>query len=779
VITKARAGVLVAVFVALSVSAVRLAAAEDFEVTGPVRHDRSPSLRAMRPLPPSASAKARQRRLLRVPSAHTAKGPVFADPVLQAAPGLSFTPSTTGNFEGIASAEQSATIGWVLPPDTNGAIGPNHYVQIANISFAVYQRDGTRIYGPAAINTLWQNFGATCGVSNDGDPTVLYDHLADRWFISQLAIPNFPSGPFYQCIAVSATGDPLGSWYRYEYVISDTKLNDYPKFGVWPDGYYLSVNQFGNCVDSLPPFGFITCDWAGPRAVVFERAQMLNGQTARMVSFEKSAANLGGLLPSGLDGPPPPTGTPNYFIQMDDGVWFTPSVADRLQIWAFHVDWSLDPPVATFGPSQATDPDVSALLLPTASFDSNMCGYQPNCIPQPGADIFGFPSPAVDALSDRLMHRLQYRQFPTHESIVATHTVDVGGDRAGMRWYELRKDAGGEWSIHQQGTYGPNDGDHRWMGSIAMDQAGNIALGYSVSSLTTWPSIRYVTRDAADPLGQMGQEASIVEGSGAQLDSSGRWGDYSAMTVDPTDDCTFWYTQEYYHDLEYFYGRNWQTRIASFKLPSCGTPTLPSLSVSDATVTEGNAGTVNAVFTVTLSAASAQTVTVSYATANGSASAGSDYAAASGTLTFAPGTTSQTVTVAVTGDTLPEANETFLVNLGSPTNATIAKGQGQGTILNDDAAPGSITVVSPNGGENWRSGQKRTIQWTSSGVTGPVRIDLARDGVNYTETIAASTTNDGVDRWTVTGPATSTARIRVCTVNLAVCDGSNGVFRIR
>jgi hypothetical protein len=288
-----------------------------------------------------------------------------------------------------------------------------------------------------------------------------------------------------------------------------------------------------------------------------------------------------------------------------------------------------------------------------------------------------------------------------------------------------------------------------------------------------------VTRDAADPLGQMGQEASIVEGSGAQLDSSGRWGDYSAMTVDPTDDCTFWYTQEYYHDLEYFYGRNWQTRIASFKLPSCGTPTLPSLSVSDATVTEGNAGTVNAVFTVTLSAASAQTVTVSYATANGSASAGSDYAAASGTLTFAPGTTSQTVTVAVTGDTLPEANETFLVNLGSPTNATIAKGQGQGTILNDDAAPGSITVVSPNGGENWRSGQKRTIQWTSSGVTGPVRIDLARDGVNYTETIAASTTNDGVDRWTVTGPATSTARIRVCTVNLAVCDGSNGVFRIR
>lgn len=777
-ITKAHAGVLVAVVVALSLSAAHLAAAEDFEVTGPLRHDRSPSLRAMKPLPPSASANARQRRLLRVPSAHTAKGPVFADPVLQSAPGLSFTPSTAGNFEGIASTEQSDTIGWVLPPDTNGAIGPNHYLQTVNVSFAVYQRNGTRIYGPAAINTLWQNFGATCGVSNDGDPTVLYDHLADRWFISQLAIPNFPNGPFYQCLAVSATGDPLGSWYRYEYVISDTKLNDYPKFGVWPDGYYLSVNQFGNCVDTLPPFGFITCDWAGPRAVVFERDRMLNGQAARMVSFEKSPANLGGLLPSSLDGPQPPAGTPNYFVQVDDGVWFTPPVADRLQVWAFHVDWSLDPPVATFGPSQPTDPDTSSLLLPTASFDSNMCGYEANCIPQPGTDFFGFPSPAVDALSDRLMHRLQYRQFPTHESIVATHTVDVGGDHAGLRWYELRKDTGGEWSIYQQGTYAP-DGVHRWMGSIAMDQAGNIALGYSVSSLTTWPSIRYVTRDATDPLGQMGQEASVVVGGGAQLDSSGRWGDYSAMTVDPTDDCTFWYTQEYYQELEYVYGRNWRTRIASFKLPSCGTPTLPSLSISDATVTEGNAGTVNAVFTVTLSAASTQTVTVSYATANVTAMAGSDYVAASGTLTFAPGTTSQTLTVAVNGDTVFEGNETFLVTLGSPSNATIARGQGTGTILNDDTAPGSVTVVSPNGGESWRRGQNRTIQWTSSSVTGPVRIDLARDGASFTETIAGSTANDGVYRWTVTGPATNTARIRVCTVDVSICDASNATFRIR
>jgi hypothetical protein len=755
------------------------ATAEDFMVSGPSRRDTSPTLRAMPVLPPSAPPNALQRRLLRVPSSHLSKGPLTVDPVLQTVRGLSFTPATSGNFEGIASAEQSSSVGWVIPPDTNGAIGPTHYVQIVNITFAIYRRDGTRIYGPAGINTLWQGFGATCGVSNDGDPTVLYDHLADRWVVSQLAIPNFPNGPFYQCIAVSASGDPLGAWHRYEYVISNTKLNDYPKFGLWPDGYYLSANQFDNCVDQLPPFGFITCDWAGPRAVVFERAKMLDGQLARMVAFEKSPANLGGLLPSSLDGPPPPVGTPNYFTQVDDGAWFTPAVADRLQIWPFHVDWGADPPAASFGPSQATDPDVSSIVLPTAPFDSNMCGYQPNCIPQPGTDIFGFPSPAVDALSDRLMHRLQYRVFPTHESIVATHTVNAGNQRAGLRWYELRKDTAGEWGVYQQGTYAPNDGNHRWMGSIAMDQTGNIALGYSLSSLTTWPSIRYVVRAGGDPLGELGQEATIVQGSGAQLDSSGRWGDYSAMSVDPTDDCTFWYTQEYYHDLEYFYGRNWQTRIASFRLPSCGTGPVPSISISDTTVAEGNAGTVNAVFPVTLSAPSDQTITVAYATADGSATAGVDYVAASGIVDIPPGATGATITVAVISDTVPEATEAFFVNLSNPTNATLANMQARGTIVDDDVSPGSITVLSPNGGENWRVGQNKRIKWTSTGVVGSIRIDLARDGVSYTETIAGSTVNDGVDSWVVTGPATNSARIRICSVDLSVCDASNAVFKIR
>jgi len=773
---------IVAALVALtSLPAGAAPSAGDPEIARPTAHDTSPALRHMPALAPKTEGpKGPLTHFTRIPPSRIPHGKLVLDPVLQSTPGPLLTPSTTTNFEGTASVEQSASIGWVLPPDTNGAIGRTHYVQLVNVVLSIFQRDGQRVYGPVAINTLWQGFGQVCGVRNDGDPIVLYDHLADRWFISQLAIPNFPNGPFYQCIAVSTSSDPLGSYHRYEYVISDTKLNDYPKFGVWPDGYYYSVNQFDNCRDELPPFGLIVCDWAGPRVAVFERSQMLNGAPARMVAFEKSPANLGGLLPASLDGPAPPAGTPNYFTQVDDGAWFNPAVADRLQVWGFHVDWTLDPPAASFGPSSATDPDVSAVVLPTAPFDSNMCDYQENCIPQPGQDFFGFPSPAVDALADRLMHRLQYRSFPTYDSIVANHTVDVGGDHAGVRWYELRKDASGAWSIYQQGTYAPNDGDHRWMGSIAMDQTGNIALGYSVSSATTWPSIRYVTRTPIDPLGELGQEATIVAGSGAQLDSSGRWGDYSAMSVDPLDDCTFWYTQEYYAELEYVYGRNWRTRIASFKLPSCGAPTVPSISISDVTVTEGNTGTVSAVFTVSLSTATSSVVTVNYGTADGTATAGSDYVATSGTLTFAPGTTTQLVSVTVNGDTAPEGDETFFVNLSNAVGATIADAQGVGTIRNDDSAPtGTITVVNPNGGEQWRVGQSRNVQWTSSGVAGNVRIDLARDGVNYTESIAGATANDGIQRWTVTGPVTSSARIRVCTTNLTVCDTSNGTFRIR
>ncbi len=443
-------------------------------------------------------------------------------------------PPTIANFEGLNN------VNYVLPPDTNGDIGPNHYVQIVNLSFAVYDRGGSLLLGPLPNNTLFQGFGGPCQTTNNGDPIVLYDHLADRWLLSQFAIPNDPYGPYYQCIAVSATGDPIGQWHRYEFLVSDTKLNDYPKFGVWPDGYYMTVNQFE--YDS----GW---DWAGQGVAVFERDQMLVGGEARM--FFKDLyiedPNLYSMLPADLDGLPPPLGSPNPFVQMDDNVW-----GDQLQVWNFSVNWAS--PSASFTRQNA---------VPTAPFDSNMCSGDRNCIPQPGGI-------KVDAISDRLMYRLQYRNFGNHQSLVVNHTVDTGGDHAGVRWYELRKTGGG-WSIFQQGTWAP-DSDHRWMGSVAMNSKGDIGLGYSVSSETTYPSIRFTGRLAEDPPGQMTfSEGEIKSGSGFQTSSSGRWGDYSMMAVDPVDDCTFWYTQEYYAVSG---DRPWQTRIASFKLRECGNPTI-------------------------------------------------------------------------------------------------------------------------------------------------------------------------------------------------------------
>jgi hypothetical protein len=541
-----------------------------------VRHDTSPELRSVPAIPPTAGPKTVELRRPRLPRGHGPRVKLGRDPVLQDFAGPLNMPSAT-SFDGVSN------VNGVLPPDPNGSVGPSHYVQWVNLSFAVYSKAGALLYGPASGNTLWQGFGGPCQAENGGDPIVLYDKQADRWFMSQLAYPNFPNGPFYQCIAVSQTGDPLGAFHRYAFVISDTALNDYPKFGVWPDGYYLAVNQFV-CFDLIPPFGFYVCDWAGQGAFAFERDKMLSGQAAQMIGFSLPVSNLGGMLPADWDGPtPPPPGAPNVYVQADDDVWFSPTLPqDRLQLWPFHVDWA-NPALSTFGPNPP-GADVG-LVLDVQPFDSNMCDYAANCIPQPGFDLIGQPSPSVDALADRLMYRLQYRNFGTHETLVVNHTVDVDGtDHAGIRWYELR-DAGSGWSVHQQGTYGP-DSRHRWMGSVAMDGAGNIALGFSLSSRDpeTYPAVVYVGRLAADPLGTLPQAETIMwAGNGAQEDSSGRWGDYSSMSVDPTDDCTFWYTHEYYPSTDVITGMNWRTRIGSFKFASCGgapTDTPPAVAVT-------------------------------------------------------------------------------------------------------------------------------------------------------------------------------------------------------
>jgi hypothetical protein len=456
--------------------------------------------------------------------------------------GAQAMPDPLRNFEGINN------VNGLSPPDTQGDVGPHHYVQWVNVSFAIWDKGGNLLYGPVNGNTLWDGFGGACETTNDGDPVTLYDPLADRWLMSQFALPNYPNGPFYECIAISQSGDPTGAWYRYAFGMPSNKMNDYPKLGVWPDAYYMSANQY--TTSSM---------WGGVAVAAFDRAAMLNGDTdARMVFFDVGAVDstFDTLLPADLDGPnPPPADAPGYFVAWADDYWHG-IPEDTLYIWEFHVDWEV-PTNSRFGLANHA-PSAS---VPTEDVDPNLCGFSFNCIPQP------ITSQKVDAIPGWLMHRLQYRNFGGYETLVSNHTVDVNGaDHAGIHWFELRRQQE-TWALHQEGIYAP-DTEHRWMGSIAIDHVGNLALGYSVSSISTYPSIRYTGRLAADPLGTLPlSEAELIAGGGSQTNSN-RWGDYSMMAVDPVDDCTFWYTQEYYQTTS---AVGWQTRIGAFRFPNCTT----------------------------------------------------------------------------------------------------------------------------------------------------------------------------------------------------------------
>jgi len=518
-------------------------------VSSSVANDLSPPLRILTGIPAPLNAVREMTRPGRVPRSQAAGAsalPSGVDPVLQSTQGSTPMPVPILSFDGLSNADNGAVLGGgAVPPDTTGDVGPNHYVQMVNTVLAVFDKAGRRLVGPVPSSNLWRGFGGPCEQTNDGDGIVLYDHLADHWLVSQFALPNFPAGPFFQCVAISQTPDPTGVYFRYAFLMSTTKLNDYPKFGVWPDAYYMAINQFLG----------LTGQPAGQGAVAFERDKILVGQPARMVLFEDVFPGqpfVQGLLPSDLDGTPPPVGAPNYFAAFrDDALGFS---SDQLQIFEFRANWA-NPAASTFtGPTSLT----------TAAFNSNLCNFALilDCLPQPGT------TQRVDAISDRLMFRLQYRNFGDHEALVTNHTVDVDGTtHAGIRWYELHRRGGG-WSIHQQGSYAP-DANHRWMGSIAMDGDGNIALGYSVSSSSVFPSIRYAGRLAEDPLGKLSfVEATLIAGGGSQ-NGANRWGDYSTMSVDPTDECTFFYTQEYYASSS---PAGWRTRIGSFRYPSCGQP---------------------------------------------------------------------------------------------------------------------------------------------------------------------------------------------------------------
>jgi hypothetical protein len=494
------------------------------------------------------------------------------DPVVEHVAAAPAMPLPSNNFEGIGqefSGPGGTFIVQSAPPDTNGAIGPHHFVQTTNTDLAIFDKSGTVLFGPVQINTLWSGFGGGCETNNDGDPVVQYDQFADRWIVSQFSISTTP---FLQCVAVSTTGDPTGTYNRYSFSFGNTNFNDYPKIGVWPDAYYLTANIFtgGNT-------------FAGAQVCALDRAKMLTGAAATAQCFSTSA-DFGGLLPANVDGHiAPPAGSPNYVLNFG---------SDSLNLWKAHIDWTTPANSKLDGPTN----------IPVAAF-TPICGGN-TCIAQKGT------TDQLDTLGDRLMYRLAYRNFGDHESLVVNHTVDAGGGKAGVRWYELRSPNGTP-VVFQQGTYAP-DGDERWMGSAAMDQHGNLAIGYSVSSASLFPSIRYAGRLATDPLNLLSQgEASVIDGTGSQDAGLTRWGDYSSLAVDPNDDCTFWYTTEYLTATGSF---NWHTRIASFNFPSCpaafnGNDFSISVNPPSATLLPG--GTVTYTVSTALRSGKAETINLS------------------------------------------------------------------------------------------------------------------------------------------------------------------------
>ena len=453
-----------------------------------------------------------------------------ADPVA-AQPSAALTGVTPViSFAGQSAQDNRNVLGFAfVPPDTNGAAGARQYVQMVNMTIAVYDKaTGALELGPAAIHSIWSGFGGPCENAGDGgDPVVMYDRIAGRWFISQLQF-NSDFSSNQECVAVSATSDATGSYHRYEFDFGN-QFPDYPKFGVWPDAYYSSQNVFG------PGNGNT---FLGARACALDRAAMLSGAPAAMICFQTSTASL---LPSHLDGGTlPPTGAPNYYASIAD--------SSHLNLFQFHVDFANPANSTLSGPA----------LVAVAPFSEICAGaIRTACIPEPS------PGEKVDGLGDRLMFRLAYRNFGDHESLVVNHTV-AGGALGGVRWYEIRSPGAGPF-VFQQGTVVDPDNSF-WMGSIAMDNAGDIALGFSASSRSLDPSIYLVGHGAGDPLGTMNGPNVLVNGTGVQVQSFKRWGDYSAMNLDPTDDCTFWYTQEYYVTTGSF---NWSTNVSAFKFDAC------------------------------------------------------------------------------------------------------------------------------------------------------------------------------------------------------------------
>jgi hypothetical protein len=556
------------------------------QMFGPVSQDRD-----LRDLPYIAPVKETEEiPLRRHPLSDTAVNGVrkdrgeddeVAQPNVPSAP--STMPTPLQSFDGMNAA---SACGNCLPPDTDGDVGPSHYVQLVNGSIKITGKAGSVLSGPTTYNSFFAALGVAtpCGTRNVGDGIAFYDHLANRWVVSDFAFPSFPGTVFYQCIGVSKTADPVaGGWWLYAAQIdaaNPTFLGDYPKFGMWPDAYYMSVNEFTN-----------NTTFQGVRVFAFDRNSMMNGNPANTIAFSVLPADLGdqySLVPSSFrTGLAPPTGRPNMFMDVNSS-GTSGTVETQVFVRRFHVDFAT-PANSTFG----ADPLHHApdgIITVNGFVDAFVGGGNSDIVPQNGTGAL------LDTLGDKLMYPLIYQDLGGVESIYAVQTVNNNQGGTGptaIRWYQFKVTGNTIPATPAQQQSFNNGGDELWrfMPSVNVDKLGNMAIGYATSGTTISPGIRYAGRFVSDSPNTLAQgEVVLQAGVGSQ--PGARWGDYSTMFVDPNDGCTFFHANEYYSG-------GWATRIGSFAFPGCSVPTAAHVGVSGRVLTSDGRGLRNAVVTIT------------------------------------------------------------------------------------------------------------------------------------------------------------------------------------
>jgi len=498
-------------------------------------------------------------------------GPLVATPTstmaIQTANGT--LPATVSkNFVGLGTGFNGTwVVQGLLPPDTTMAIGLTQIVQWVNIKLTVLDKTtGAPLLagsGYVNANQVWAGLGggSVCATQNQGDPILQFDRMANRWVLSQFAFTiakatnggGYPAGPYAFCVAVSQTSDATGAYNLYQYTVP--RLPDYPKLGVWPDAYYITSNDYSFSTTDA------TASYQGSRVCAFDRAAMIAGAAAGGVCFSGLSATHFAMIPGDIEGPLlPPPNAPNYLISGD---WFTLNAPPyTLQMRRFHVDFATPAnSTLTDGLGGASD---SFVAMPLSSNVVGSCGDGGGaCVAQPGTTRL------LDSLSMRAMYRLAYRnQGSRGEMLTFTQSIGRLGQAnfAGIQLLEIRNPGANPPSVYTNVNFAPADGTNRWMGSAATDKNGNIGFGYSVSSSTVSPGLRVNGRLRTDIRNQLRGELNVQTGSGSQTSTAQRWGDYSTMQIDPSDDCTFWFTSEYMVNTS---SADWATRIVAFKFNSC------------------------------------------------------------------------------------------------------------------------------------------------------------------------------------------------------------------